>query len=138
MESFLAFRRGIKKPLKPASFPAWVRKHAALDDATLAATIENSIANGWQGLFPEQVTLPRPRREGASDPASEKKGGGGWAHPLAVPPCADWKAYAEAICERMNWDPAALPELNWSDLTAEERQAVRDEWQRQQKGGVAA
>lgn len=44
------YRKEIRKPLKPVSIPAAQRKLAAFgSDQT--AVVEQSIANGWQGLF---------------------------------------------------------------------------------------
>jgi hypothetical protein len=50
-DRWLEYRRQIKRPLKQASIPAAQRKLAAFGDDQ-AAVIEQSIANGWQGLFP--------------------------------------------------------------------------------------
>ena len=44
------YRREIRKPLKPVSIPAAQRELAAFG-ADQAAVVEQSIANGWQGLF---------------------------------------------------------------------------------------
>jgi hypothetical protein len=45
-----AYRKSIKKPLKPASIPLAQRRMAALGERQLEA-VEYSIANGYQGLF---------------------------------------------------------------------------------------
>lgn len=45
-----AYRREIRKPLKPASIPAAQRVLAAFGREQ-AAVVEQSIAQGWQGLF---------------------------------------------------------------------------------------
>lgn len=50
-ENFLDYRKQIRKPLKPASIPAAQRKLAAFG-CDQAAVVEQTIANGWQGLFP--------------------------------------------------------------------------------------
>lgn len=47
---FLAYRRGIKKPVRPASLLALKRKLAAMGDAQ-AAAVDESIAQGWTGVF---------------------------------------------------------------------------------------
>jgi hypothetical protein len=44
------YRREIRKPLKQASIPAAQRKLAAYG-SNQSAAVENSIANGWTGLF---------------------------------------------------------------------------------------
>lgn len=46
-----AYRIEIRRPLKQASIPAAQRKLAAFG-AEQSAVVEQSIANGWQGLFP--------------------------------------------------------------------------------------
>jgi hypothetical protein len=45
-----SYRTEIRKPLKPASIPAAQRALAAYGE-NQAAVVEQSIANGWQGLF---------------------------------------------------------------------------------------
>ncbi len=50
-EQWVAYRKQIRKPLKPASIPAAQRKLAAMG-ADQARAVEESIANGWQGVFP--------------------------------------------------------------------------------------
>jgi hypothetical protein len=54
------YRKQIRKPIQPVSTPAAQRKLAAfgLDQA---AVVEQSIANGWQGLFPLRDQHRRPR-----------------------------------------------------------------------------
>lgn len=44
------YRRQIKKPIKPASAPLAMKSLAGYG-ANQAAVVEQSIANGWQGLF---------------------------------------------------------------------------------------
>lgn len=62
------YRTQIKRPLKPASIPAAQRSLAAFGDDQ-AAVVEQSIANGWQGLFalkerPKQrINSPQPRAQ---------------------------------------------------------------------------
>lgn len=144
VETFITYRRTVlKKPLKPQTFPAWVRKYAEFDDATMRAAINDSMAEGYQGIFPEKH-LPRPRREGAWNPTFEKKGGVGpapAAHPLAVPPCAEWKTIARIVCERAGIEDFTwLDEANWTELASDDRQAVVDEWKYREEaraGGAA-
>ncbi len=50
-ERWEQYRREIRKPIKPASMLAAQRKLAGFG-ADQAAIVEQSIANGWQGLFP--------------------------------------------------------------------------------------
>lgn len=49
-ERWVAYRRQIRKPIKPASFSAAQEKLAEFG-ADQAAVVQQSIANGWQGLF---------------------------------------------------------------------------------------
>jgi len=49
-QSWLSYRKGIGKPLKPASLEAAQRAMAAFGDDQ-AAVVTQSIANGYQGLF---------------------------------------------------------------------------------------
>ncbi|WP_395005816.1 hypothetical protein [Undibacterium sp.] len=49
-QSWLSYRKGIGKPLKPASWDAAQRAMAAFGDDQ-AAVVAQSIANGYQGLF---------------------------------------------------------------------------------------
>lgn len=48
--TWFEYRKQIRKPLKPASILAAQRKLAAFG-SDQAAVVEQSIANGWQGLF---------------------------------------------------------------------------------------
>lgn len=57
-----AYRKEIRKPLKPASVPAAQRVMAQFG-ADQAAVVEQSIAQGWQGLFALKVgSAPAPVR----------------------------------------------------------------------------
>lgn len=48
---WVEYRRSIRRPVKPASVPSAQRKLAAFGDDQDEA-VEQSIANGWTGLFP--------------------------------------------------------------------------------------
>lgn len=48
---WLDYRKQIKKPLFPVSWPLAQRKLQRFG-ATQMAVVEQSIENGWQGLFP--------------------------------------------------------------------------------------
>jgi hypothetical protein len=48
--AWVAYRKGIDKPIRPASIAAAAKKLAAYGPKQMAA-VEHSIANGWQGLF---------------------------------------------------------------------------------------
>lgn len=54
-DRWLDYRKQIRKPLKPASMPAAQRALAAFG-CDQASVVEQSIANGWQGLFPLKST----------------------------------------------------------------------------------
>jgi hypothetical protein len=55
------YRKQIRKALKPVSIPAAQRELAAFG-ADQAAVVEQSIANGWQGLFALKER-PKPKEE---------------------------------------------------------------------------
>lgn len=48
---WVGYRKSIRKALKPASIELAQKKLASFGDQQMAA-VENSIANGWTGLFP--------------------------------------------------------------------------------------
>lgn len=50
-DRWLDYRKQVRKPLKSASIPA-AQKALAAFGCEQAAVVEQSIANGWQGLFP--------------------------------------------------------------------------------------
>jgi hypothetical protein len=52
---WLAYRRQIRKTLKPASVEAAVKKLAGYGAAGAVQSIDESISNGWQGLFPPRA-----------------------------------------------------------------------------------
>lgn len=57
-ETWIEYRRKIGRPLKPASFQKAAAALAAFGDAaTQAAVIDQSIGNGWQGLFPLKAQM---------------------------------------------------------------------------------
>ena len=49
-ERFFEYRKAIRKAIKPASIPASQRMLAGFC-ADQAAVVEQTVANGWQGLF---------------------------------------------------------------------------------------
>lgn len=61
-DRWLTYRTEIRKPLKPASIPA-AQKTLAAFGSDQAAVVEQSIAQGWQGLFP----LKKKPNGGASE-----------------------------------------------------------------------
>ncbi len=50
-EAFVAYRKQIKKPLKPVSFDAAKKRLASFGEGQMDAVL-TTIANGWQGIFP--------------------------------------------------------------------------------------
>ena len=53
---WVKYRRKIKKPFPPASAPAMWRKAQAAGVQAAIDGFETSMANGWQGTFPERKT----------------------------------------------------------------------------------
>lgn len=54
IKEFLAFRKAKKNPVLPESFAAWLKKLTKLSGGRSAVAIEildESIANGWTGIF---------------------------------------------------------------------------------------
>ncbi len=71
-----AYRREIRKPLKPVSIPAAQRELAAFG-CDQSGVVEQSIAHGWQGLFPLKrangtAVLPARRRKTADELEAEE------------------------------------------------------------------
>jgi hypothetical protein len=56
-ERYKAFRKAIKKPIKEVSEPAAKLKLQRFG-ADQAAVVDQSVANGWQGLFPLKEVKP--------------------------------------------------------------------------------
>lgn len=59
--AWLVYRKGIKKPLFEVSWPLARRKLARFGSQQMSV-VEQSIENGWQGLFPlhESATVIDP------------------------------------------------------------------------------
>ena len=60
-DRWVRYRMDIRKPIKPASMQAAQEKLAGFG-ADQAAVVEQSIANGWQGLFELKAESPTPQR----------------------------------------------------------------------------
>lgn len=58
-ERWVAFRKAIRKPIKPISEHAMKLKLARFGDDQ-AAVVDQSISNQWQGLFEIKKAAPRP------------------------------------------------------------------------------
>lgn len=64
LDEFLVFRKAIKKQIVPASLEAFIRKlrdMSQADEAIAIQILDNSIANGWQGIFP--IDVPTTMRQ---------------------------------------------------------------------------
>lgn len=62
-ERWVDYRKQIRKPLKQVSMPAAQRELAAFG-SDQEAVVEQSVANGWQGLF---ALKARPKQAGKSE-----------------------------------------------------------------------
>lgn len=51
-DDWVRHRSEIRKPLKPTTIAYQLKRLAAWGEAAACAAIEESIAQGWQGLFP--------------------------------------------------------------------------------------
>jgi hypothetical protein len=58
-ERFVGYRKAIKKAIRKASVPLAQRSLAAFGSDQMAV-VEQSIANGWQGLFPLRTANNKP------------------------------------------------------------------------------
>lgn len=71
---WMQYRTDIRKPIKPASILAAQRKLAGYGNGQ-AVAVEQSIANGWTGLFePKTINGAKPVEWWSSDSATEAKG----------------------------------------------------------------
>lgn len=61
-ENFVAFRREIKKPMTQRSAQAMVNMLTGHHDPS--AVLNNSISNGWQGIFPDKTPKPNSGGDG--------------------------------------------------------------------------
>ncbi len=61
-ERWVDYRKQIRKPLKPASIPA-AQKSLAAFGSDQATVVEQSIANGWQGIFAPKSAPTTPRKQ---------------------------------------------------------------------------
>ncbi|MFT3960514.1 helix-turn-helix domain-containing protein [Propionivibrio sp.] len=98
---WLAYRKEIRKAIKPASVLAAQRQLAGFG-ADQAAVVEQSIANGWQGLFALKAEAQATgRARGASGPAVTI------GAPAAIPPGATRTrgGIQERFTETMGWVP---------------------------------
>jgi hypothetical protein len=72
---------------------------------------------------------------------SEKKEGGAprpSVNPYEVPPCAEWKELARRIARRAEVDESGIDELDWRDLSADDRLLVWAEFKKENGGGAVA
>ena len=63
-ESYLAYRKSSRlKSLAPASIQAQLRNLSEMGHDAAIAAINQSIANGWQGIFPPKEQKPMGARK---------------------------------------------------------------------------
>ena len=79
---WMTFRAEIKKPLTPTSEAAALKKLAKYTTSVAVKAVEESIANGWRGLFPDRIAETEP-----TDPQP--------AHP--VPPVPKLKPFGRSL-----------------------------------------
>jgi hypothetical protein len=53
---WIRFRKEIKKPLAPSTIEGQIKKLEKFSPDVATVAIQNSIDNGWHGLFPDKVT----------------------------------------------------------------------------------
>jgi hypothetical protein len=63
LEKWVAYRIGINKPLRSASMETIIESWTDMELWKIAGAVKTSIENGWQGLFPEKVTIPHADHE---------------------------------------------------------------------------
>ena len=69
---WVEYRKAIKKPVNPASAPAFFRRAVEAGVDAALAGMELSMANGWQGVFHEQKSKHDHRSEKRSREFSEQ------------------------------------------------------------------
>ena len=60
---FIAYRKAIKKPIREVSMEAFKKKLIKLgnsNEETMIEILEQSIANGWQGIFELRKPIQKP------------------------------------------------------------------------------
>jgi hypothetical protein len=73
-QRWMDYRKQLRRPLKPVSIPAAQRELAAFG-AEQAAVVEQSVANGWQGLFalkPKSANGKPPERRIETPPTPDQ------------------------------------------------------------------
>ena len=63
LAEFVAYRKAIKKPIRPESMDAFKRKLTKLsggNEEDMIEILDNSIANGWQGIFELVKKINKP------------------------------------------------------------------------------
>ena len=60
IEDWIAYRKEIKKPLKPMSIKGVTKKLLKHPYEVQEAMVEQSITNGWQGLFEVKNATQKP------------------------------------------------------------------------------
>ena len=104
-----------------------------LDDETLARTITARAAE-YTTLMPNGTGITATalaKHWSRLTPGAQKKNNGGAAalaiHPLAFPPCADWKTLARHLAQQTGIEDLTwLDTANWTDLESDDRQTIVD------------
>jgi len=103
-----------------------------LDDETLARTITGHAAQ-YAIVMPDGTGLTATalaKHWSRLTPGAQKKNNGGAApaaHPLALPPCNDWKTLARHIAQQAGTDDLTwIDTANWNDIASDDRQAIVD------------
>lgn len=127
MQGWLDYREANRKRVKPASWSKLLDRLSILDDEALDFCVSDSIANGWQGLFPDKFTHPRPTGIGQNANLPQKKEGAAGVKAADFP----WRDVAVS-CE--GW----TPDGDWADQTPRTRKALRATWAALSPSGKSA
>ena len=126
MQRWLDYKTECRKRYKSSSWVMLIEKLSILPDEALNDCVNDSITQGWQGLFPERWTLPPPTGEGPKAGNGQKKEGAAPDTRLFEKkkvPAADfpWRDVAISV---EGWTPVG----DWEDQTPRSRQTLRESW----------
>lgn len=71
LREFIDHRKELKKPLKKTGLSKLVRQLEKVGAAHAVAALNASIANGWQGVFPDKVSVPVAAASASRLPTAE-------------------------------------------------------------------
>lgn len=100
------FRKELKKPLTPTAIKMQHKLLSQMTEQEAILSIENSINNGWQGLFKPRCFQPKPETCGLSNPKSEN----------LKEPCKNWRGILSPITGKTYEDW-----MTWRDVSAYDR-----------------